>query len=110
MRLLTVALVAALVLPAHALTPAEIAAGAATASGGVRTVVRRLAGENLRGRDNGTPESLKRLGPGLDPTKTGNDAYQQPFTFGAQQGNNLLAVIPGREFPNEFARLGCHKF
>jgi len=118
MRLLVVGLLAALVLPAHALTPAEIAAGAARAGNGTRTVVRRLAGNALRGRDNGTPESLKaqtylvrklkRLGAGLDGTQTGDAAYRQPFTFGTQQGTNLLAVIPGRELPNEYVIVGAH--
>ncbi len=118
MRLLPGGLLLALVLPAHALTPGEIATGAAEAGNGTRTVVRRLAGNSLRGRDNGTPESLKaqtylirklkRLGAGLDGTQTGDAAYRQPFTFGTQQGTNLLAVIPGRELPNEYVIVGGH--
>ena len=38
---------------------------------------------------------LKRLGPGLDTARSGDDAYQQPFVD-TQTGTNLLALIPGR--------------
>lgn len=111
-------LLAALPMPVHALGQPEIDAGARSATNGLRTVVRRLAGNDLRGRDNDTPESLqaqtfllrrlKRLGRGLDPSRRGLDAFRQPVVQTGQTGTNLLAVIRGRERPEEYVMVGAH--
>jgi hypothetical protein len=113
--LLAVALCA---LPASALTQADLDAGARGATNGLRTVVRRLASDALRGRDNATPEStlaqtfllrrLRRLGRGLDTSRRGLDAYRQPFDRAGQTGTNLLAVVRGRERPEEYVMVGAH--
>src|SRR5437870_9019924 len=97
--------------PAAALTPADIETGAARATANLRSVTRRLAAENLAGRDNATPESeraqamlirrLRHLGAGIGGAGADDDAYRQPFVQG-QAGTNLLAIIPGRELPDEY--------
>lgn len=112
-----VALVCLVAGPAAALTPGDIRAAArATTSG--RTVVRRLASDGLGGRDNGTPESaraqryilrrLRRLGAGLDGARSGDDAYRQTFVQSGQPGTNLLAVVRGRELPDQYVIVGAH--
>lgn len=119
MRLfVALSLIAVTALPASALTQAEIDAAAARATYGLRTVVRKLASERLAGRDNNTPQSidaqtylirrLKRLGPGLDASQTGDAAYHQPFVQSGQTGTNLLAVIPGSTLPDEYVIVGAH--
>src|SRR5438067_9171018 len=100
-----------------ALTPADIETGAARATANLRTVTRRLASDNLAGRDNATPESeraqamlirrMRRLGAGIGGAGEGDDAYRQPFIQG-QAGTNLLALIPGREVPDEYVVVGAH--
>ena len=85
---------------------------------GVRAIVRRLAGEGLEGRDNGTPASdraqellirkLRRIGAGANPAGAGDDAYRQSFVQAGQAGTNLLAVIRGRELPEEYVVVGAH--
>lgn len=102
---------------ALALTQAEIDRGSRRAAGGLKGVTRTLAGDRLEGRDNNTQGSfdtqaylikkLRRLGPGLMPG-AGDDAYKQPFTLSGQTGTNLLAVIPGRDLPNEYVVVGAH--
>jgi hypothetical protein len=102
---------------ALALTQSEINRGSRRAGGGLKGVTRTLAGDKLAGRDNNTPASLdtqaylikklRRLGPGLMPG-AGDDAYKQPFTLSGQTGTNLLAVIPGRDLPNEYVVVGAH--
>jgi hypothetical protein len=102
---------------AVALTPVEIDRGARRATGGLKRVVRTLAGERLAGRDNDTQGSfdaqaflvkrLGRLGPGLAPG-AGDDAYKQPFVQSGKIGTNLLAVIPGRDLPDEYVVVGAH--
>ena len=114
----TLSLIVVAALPASALTQAEIDAAAARATSGLRTVVRKLASERLAGRDNNTPQSidaqtylirrLKRLGPGLDASQTGDAAYHQPFVQSGQTGTNLLAVIPGSTLPDEYVIVGAH--
>jgi len=102
------ALLSLVAAPAAALTPAEIRAAArATTSG--RTVVRRLASDGLAGRDNGTPESaraqrylLRRL------QRLGDEVSRQPFVQSGQVGTNLIAVVRGRERPDEYVIVGAH--
>src|SRR5262249_45917959 len=65
-----------------------------------------------------TPESLvaqryltallKVRGAGLNRSTTGDDAYAQHFVQSGQTGTNLLAVIRGRELPNEYVIVGGH--
>jgi Peptidase family M28 len=91
---------------------------AAGATQGVRAVVKRLAGRSFTGRDNNTPGSaraqrlliakLRRLGEGLQTGAEGDDAYRQPFVQSGQLGTNLLAVIRGRELPDEYVFVGAH--
>src|SRR4029450_5190923 len=102
---------------AHA-RPSDLELAAARAGQGVRALVKRLSGASYEGRDNDTPASdraqqllmkkLRRLGAGLDAAATGDDAYRQPFGQaakagrGGQVGTNLLALIRGRELPDEY--------
>jgi hypothetical protein len=105
-------------LSARALTPDQIDAGTGDATRGLRTLTKRLASRAFGGRDNDTPYSLRaqnelikrlrRVGEGLDASKTGDDAYRQPFVQGGQTGTNLFAVIRGRELPNEYVMVGGH--
>src|SRR4029453_5179425 len=105
--------------PGNALArPGEIERVASKADQGVRAIVKRLSGAAFGGRDNNTPESdkvqaflikkLRRLGAGLDPAAVGDDAYRQPFVQSGQTGTNLLAVIRGRELPDEYVIVGGH--
>ena len=103
---------------AHALTEAEIGRTVPFATAGLYDVIRRLTSDDFEGRNNNTPGSLRtqsylisrlrRIGPGLDSTRSGDDAYRQPFAEGNVRGTNLLAVIPGRELPDEFVMIGAH--
>lgn len=73
-----------------------------------------LASDALDGRDNFSPGSLsaqayiidqlRGVTVGFDSTKTGDDAFKQPF----DEGTNILAVIPGSELPDEFVIVGAH--
>lgn len=111
-------LLGAMVIPAQALTQSDIDRVAPRAHAGVRTVVRKLASDRLAGRDNNTQGSLdaqtwlirklRRLGTGLNTSATGDDAFKQPFVQSGQSGTNLLALIPGRELPNEYVIVGAH--
>ena len=115
-RLIVLALLASTA--AYAITPAEIDDAAPRAHNGLRTVVRRLAGKRLAGRDNTTPGSLaaqtylirklRRLGPGLNGGGTTDAAYQQPFTHLGQTGTNILGVVPGTDLANEYVMIGAH--
>jgi hypothetical protein len=92
---------------AHAITQAQIDAAAPRAHNGLRSVVRKLAGKGLAGRDNDTPGSLgapaylirklRRLGGGLTGGGTADAAYKQAFVNAGQTGTNLLAVMPGSD-------------
>lgn len=103
---------------AFSLTPGEIEAGVERAGKGAGTLVRRLASRHLDGRDNGTVGSeraqrlivdrLKRLGPGLNTSASGFEAYRQVFVQSGKTGANLLAVIRGSELPDEYIMLGGH--
>jgi hypothetical protein len=76
--------------------------------------VARLAADALDGRDNDTPGSLaaqaliidqlRPIATGLDPSKTGDEAFKQPIP----EGTNILAVIRGGELPDEYVMLGAH--
>jgi hypothetical protein len=128
MRRASACLLTALVLQAlgpgaaHA-RPSDLELAAAKAGRGVRAVVKRLSGASYEGRDNDTPASdraqqllvkkLRRLGAGLDAAATGDDAFRQRFvqagqTGPSQAGTNLLAVIRGRELPDEYVIVGAH--
>ena len=95
----------------------DLARAMARGDRGVRAVVKRLAGDPFGGRDNGTPESdraqalliskLRRLGAGANAA-AGDEAYRQPFVQSGQAGTNLLAVIRGRELPDEYVIVGAH--
>ena len=98
--------------------PSDLERVAAKADQGVRAIVKRLSGAPFGGRDNNTPESdraqeflirkLKRLGAGIDATATGDDAFRQGFVQSDQIGTNLLALIRGRELPDEYVVVGAH--
>ncbi len=99
------------------LTPRDVERGAALAGVGLREVTTRLTQRDMAGRDNETPGSelartyllrqLARLGAGLAPG-FGSAAYRQPFEDGELSGVNLLAVIRGRELPDEYVIVGAH--
>ncbi len=103
---------------AHALGDAEVdrAAGGATQS--LRSVVAQLAADRFAGRNNDTPGSLAaqryliarlaRIGPGLDSTRAGEDAYRQPFVRSGVRGTNLLALVPGSDLAEEYVVVGAH--
>jgi hypothetical protein len=103
--------------PADARLP-DVDRVATSAAQGVRALVKRLAGRSFGGRDNDTPESeraqrllirkLRRVGDGLNGAASGDDAYRQPFVQSGQHGTNLLAVIRGRELPDEYVIVGGH--
>ena len=115
MRTLVAVLLALAAVPAAALDAGDVAAVAAVAGHDVRGVVKALASDRLDGRDNDTPQSavaqqlllkrLRRLGVG---PMGGADPYRQPFVRSGQTGTNLLAVIPGRELPDEYVVVGAH--
>ena len=117
-RLGVVLLVALLAPGSGAFTELDVSRAAPRASHGLGPVVRFLARDRTAGRDNDTPESLRvqkkliralqRLGVGVNPDVRGPDAYRQPFTESGQSGTNLLAVMPGRELPDEYVILGAH--
>ncbi|MGH7894792.1 MAG: M28 family metallopeptidase [Candidatus Binatia bacterium] len=112
--------VMALVLLAAAtsVAPALERGDVAVAGRGLRSIVHRLTTDRLKGRDNDTPESevaqaalirrLRSLGRGLDATQRGSDAFRQRFTAGPITGTNLLAVMRGRELPDEYVIVGAH--
>ena len=103
--------------PAAAPTAVEIDAGARRAGKGLKGTLRKLASDRLAGRDNGSEGSLlaqqqvvkklMKIGEGLAPG-SGAEAYLQPFTRGNLTGTNVLAVIRGRELPDEYVVLGAH--
>lgn len=117
-RLLAAALLAALaVAPAAGLTAVDVDAAALRATRGLQRVTRTLASDKLRGRDNDTAESLlvqryllprlARIGRPL-LAGAGADRYRQGFVQSGQTGTNLLAVIRGRELPDEYVIVGAH--
>src|SRR5262245_48836926 len=117
-RLLAIVLLAGFLPRAAAGQPTDVDHAAEKARQGIRSIVKRLSGQMFRGRDNDTPESdhaqrvlirkLRRLGTGPNTAGTGDDAFRQPFEQSGQIGTNLLAVIRGRELPDEFVIIGAH--
>lgn len=108
----------ALAIPALALEPVDVERAASReATRGLKAITKRLAGPSYMGRDNDTPESskaqrylirkLRRLGDGIHGGRS-YDAYRQPFVRDGNMGTNLVAVIPGRELPNEVVLVGGH--
>jgi hypothetical protein len=118
MRLGALLLLVAFARVAAAITPAEIEAAASKATGGLRADVKRLVAPAMGGRDNGTPESnrvqrrlvkrLRRLGPGLLGGGRDEEAYRQHFVEEGQPGTNLLAVMRGRDLPEQYVIVGGH--
>jgi hypothetical protein len=108
----------ALAMPALALEPSDIERAATReATRGLKAITKRLAGPSAGGRDNDTPESsrvqrylirkMRRLGHGIHGGRSYDD-YRQPFIRDGVIGTNLVAVIPGRELPNEVVLVGGH--
>jgi hypothetical protein len=74
----------------------------------------KLSSDEIGGRDNATAGGqlahdyllgrLRAMSTGLDATKTGDAAFEQPFTG----GTNLLGVIPGTDLANEYVIVGAH--
>lgn len=104
----------ALAPPAAAYTPQELAAAVAEARD-VRAVVERLAAPDLGGRGAGLPGGLAAREllvdwlaasvDGLDATRSGRDAYLQPFS---DHYANVLGILPGREPTDEVVLVGAH--
>ncbi len=117
-RLLALVLLAGALPRSASAQASDVDHAAEKARQGVRSIVKRLSGQMFRGRDNDTPESdhaqrllirkLRRLGTGLNAAATGDDAFRQPFEQSGQAGTNLLAVIRGRELPDEYVIVGGH--
>lgn len=73
-----------------------------------------LSSDEMGGRDNGTEGSalargyiidrLDEFAVGLDPSRSGDEAFTQPFT----DGTNIVALIPGTELPEEYVIIGAH--
>ena len=93
------------------------AAVALTAAGCSRAQVDTtiLASDALGGRQNATPDSvaaqdylisrLQEFGAvGLDASKSGADAFRQPFTA----GTNVIGVLRGDDLPDEYVMVGAH--
>ncbi|MBY0276798.1 M28 family peptidase [Candidatus Binatia bacterium] len=99
--------------PARALDASDIAGGARRAPVGTREITATLASDELEGRNNLTEGSrkarayligqLREIGPGVSGG-TDDDAYEHPFAL----GTNLVAVIRGRELPDEYVMIGAH--
>lgn len=76
--------------------------------------VRILSGDAMGGRNNGTAGStmardhivdrLDDFSVGLDRSRSGDEAFLQPFAG----GTNVLALIPGSELPDEYVIVGAH--
>jgi hypothetical protein len=112
------ALTVLLATTAAAITPAEIDDAASRAHNGLRTVVKKLTGKKIAGRDNETPGSLaaqtylirrlRRLGRGLNGGGSDDAAFKQPFTHLGETGTNVLAVMPGGDLAHEYVMIGAH--
>jgi hypothetical protein len=73
-----------------------------------------LSSDAMNGRENATPGSafaqsyliaqLKQFSVGLDPARSGDGAFTQPF----DGGTNLLAKIPGGSLAHEHVIIGAH--
>ena len=101
-----------------AVTPADIQAASEFASRGLGPVVRFLASDRLKGRDNNTPESLKarkklaralrRIGEPILPGVHGLEGFSQHFTSGPNVGTNLASVMRGGDLADEYVVVGAH--
>ena len=119
---LALVLVAAAAGGACALDAGDVEQAVGAAARGLGATVRLLASDREQGRDNDTPESLRaqsklvralrRVAQSPYPGARGLEAFKQHFTvatsFGPLVGTNLLAVIPGRELPDEYLMVGVH--
>ncbi len=73
-----------------------------------------ISSDAMQGRQNDTPGSvgaqnyliyrLKPVAVGLDSSRTGDDAFKQPF----DAGTNILAKIPGTDKADEYVIIGAH--
>jgi Peptidase family M28 len=73
-----------------------------------------ISSDSLQGRDNATAGSIRAqrylidrlatMAVGLNPSKTGDAAFQQPF----DGGTNLLAKISGTDKAGEYVMIGAH--
>jgi hypothetical protein len=98
-------------------SPADVERGTRHATADLREVTTRLAQRSFAGRDNDTRGSmlaqqllvreLAKLADALEPG-LGGDAYRHPFVQDGKAGVNLLAVIRGRELPDEYVVVGAH--
>jgi len=78
----------------------------------------RLASDSLAGRQNDSAGSaaaqryltimLGRMAEGIHSDQTGMAAFRQPFVSGGFAGTNLLAIVRGRELPDEYVVVGGH--
>ncbi len=113
---LVVVVVASLaaVTSSSAFGPEEIRAAAIVARD-VDAAVRRLAADDLEGRGSGSTgaglaeelliDELEQIGPGLDVSRAGRNAYRQHFDV---VRTNLLAVVPGGAHADEYVIVGAH--
>src|SRR5687767_14281556 len=93
--------------PGRAVTPNDVEAAVPFATRGLGAVVRFLASDRIKGRDNDTLESLKaqkklakalkRIGEPIHPDLHGLEKFSQHFTMGANSGTNLLSVMRGTD-------------
>ena len=100
------------------MTPADVDRAAPFASRGLGAVVRFLASDRLKGRDNDTPESskarkklakaLRRIGKPIHPELQGLEKFSQHFTVGTTVGTNLLSVMRGTDLADEYVVVGAH--
>jgi Zn-dependent M28 family amino/carboxypeptidase len=104
--------------PARAVTPNDVEAAVPFASRGLGAVVRFLASDRLKGRDNDTLESLKarkklakslkRIGEPIHPELEGLERFSQHFTSGPNVGTNLVSVMRGTDLADEYVVVGAH--
>ena len=112
------ALVALAASTARPNSQADVDAAARYATRGLGPVVRFLASDRVKGRDNDTAESYKArrkllktlrwLGDPINPGAENLEAFSQHFTLAGVTGTNLLAVMRGRELPDEYVIVGGH--
>jgi hypothetical protein len=94
--------------------PAQISAAAIVARN-VGDAVRRLAADDLEGRGSGSTgaglaeefliDELEQIGPGLDISRAGRNAYRQDFDL---VRTNLVAIVPGGARAHEYVIVGAH--
>ncbi len=76
--------------------------------------LKALASDAFQGRDNDTAGSvlaqnylikqLKTFSVGLDASRSGDDAFKQPFPSGV----NIVGLIRGKKLPDEYVIVGAH--